>query len=69
MTDDERNAKAKQALYVMAGFDAVTVILFWVIKVYLKDPNLAFALLVVGLVLGAVYYVYQSYKLRPKDTP
>ena len=67
MTDDERNAKARQAMFVMLGIDAGAAVLFWLIKSFVGDIPLAFGVLVVGLGLGAVYYIYQSYKLRPKD--
>jgi len=66
-SNKEMQAKARQALYVMLGVDAIAFILFWLVQAYVHNPNLAFALLVVGLMFGAAYYIYQSNKLRPKD--
>ena len=66
-SNKDAQAKARQALYVMLGLDALAFILFWLVQAYLHNPNFAFALLIVGLVIGAAYYVYQSNKLRPKE--
>jgi hypothetical protein len=69
MTDDERNAKARQALYVMGGIDVAAIVLFWILKAFANDLSLAIAVLFVGMCCGSGYYVYQSRKLRPKDSP
>ena len=66
-SNKEAQAKARQALYVMLGVDAIAFILFWLVQAYVHNAYLAFALLIVGLMIGAAYYIYQSNKLRPKD--
>ena len=66
-SNKDAQAKARQALFVMFGIDAIAFILFWLVQAYVHNPNLAFALLFVGVLIGAAYYVYQSNKLRPKE--
>ncbi|MFZ1990619.1 MAG: hypothetical protein WAW96_12705 [Alphaproteobacteria bacterium] len=67
MQEAERVKKSREALFIMLGIDAIAFILFWLIQAYVHNANLAFALLIVGLMIGAAYYVYQSHKLRPKE--
>ena len=67
MQEAQRAKKAREALFVMFGVDAIAFILFWLVQAYVHNANLAFALLIVGLLIGAAYYVYQSNKLRPKE--
>ena len=62
-----RVRKLREALYIMIGIDAIAFIVFWLVQFYMHNPNLAFALLMVGLIGGATIYVFQSHKLRPKD--
>jgi hypothetical protein len=67
VNEAERAKKLREALFIMLGADAIAFLLFWLVQAYLHQPNLAFSLLVVGLMIGAAYYVYQSHKLRPKE--
>jgi FtsH-binding integral membrane protein len=66
MTDEERNKKARNAMFVMIGVEVVAFIVFWTVQTFLHNPKLAFALLIIGVLLGAGYYVYEVSKLRPK---
>ncbi|HXZ68956.1 MAG TPA: hypothetical protein VEH07_10235 [Alphaproteobacteria bacterium] len=67
MQEAQRAKKSREALFIMIGIDAIAFIVFWLVQAYVRNPNLAFALLIVGLMIGAAYYIYQANKLRPKE--
>ena len=67
MSEQERNKKARMALFVMVGVEIAAFIAFWFVQSAWHDANLAFALLIMGVLFGAGYYIYEVRKLRAKD--
>jgi hypothetical protein len=67
MTEEERTAMARNAMFVMIGLEIAAFLAFWLTQAFLHNPGLAFSLLIVGVLLGAGYYIYQIHKLRAKE--
>jgi Flp pilus assembly protein TadB len=67
MTDAERNKRARKAVVIMFAVEIVAFLVFWGVQQFWHQPNLAFALLMIGVLTGAGYYIYEVRKLRVKE--